>query len=384
VKDFGAKGDGSTDDTTAINNAVTDAKATGKTVLFPAGTYFHAGTLTFNGVKVTGVGYASKLLANTASSAEENTAVILTGTSPSLTNIVVSCAGVTDADDSSPENTEGCVVVNAATGFSVSSCTLVQGQGMAGVYVNGSSAGNVTGISIDGTGTTASGGNMGDTGVWVNGSTNVEVYYNLIQNEDVGVRVTGTSSGTVVTTNSIGTVAFPTKTAGVELDSGATGTIVSVNAIQMISNGSAFSAGVYVNGASASVVGKNATWDGLNGVYVNDAGTGTTSVAQNVIRNTGSAGIHVTSAAANTVVVTSNLFGECGLLDTSAGSAVILTNGTTANLANVTVTNNTYEGHANDLKFYIDGDPGNASNHHLNAANVSGNTQTQTTLANQL
>ena len=39
VKDFGAKGDGSTNDTTAINNAI----ASGKSVYFPAGTYMTTG-----------------------------------------------------------------------------------------------------------------------------------------------------------------------------------------------------------------------------------------------------------------------------------------------------------------------------------------------------
>jgi len=39
VLDFGATGDGSTDDTLAIQSAIDLASATGKTVYFPAGTY---------------------------------------------------------------------------------------------------------------------------------------------------------------------------------------------------------------------------------------------------------------------------------------------------------------------------------------------------------
>jgi hypothetical protein len=48
VADFGAAGNGSTDDTTAINNAITAAAALGAgggTVYFPPGTYSHSGTI---------------------------------------------------------------------------------------------------------------------------------------------------------------------------------------------------------------------------------------------------------------------------------------------------------------------------------------------------
>src|SRR5262245_3720632 len=41
VRDFGATGDGVTDDTQAIRNAIAAAKASGQGVLFPAGTYLH-------------------------------------------------------------------------------------------------------------------------------------------------------------------------------------------------------------------------------------------------------------------------------------------------------------------------------------------------------
>jgi hypothetical protein len=43
--DYGAVGDGTTDDTTAINNAITGAAAAGGTVYFPPGTYRVNGTI---------------------------------------------------------------------------------------------------------------------------------------------------------------------------------------------------------------------------------------------------------------------------------------------------------------------------------------------------
>src|SRR4051812_32025353 len=45
VKDFGAKGDGATDDTAAINNAIAAARAASRTLIIPDGIYSHGGTL---------------------------------------------------------------------------------------------------------------------------------------------------------------------------------------------------------------------------------------------------------------------------------------------------------------------------------------------------
>lgn len=49
VKAFGAKGDGTTDDTTAIQNAVTAASAASGKVYFPTGTYIVSATITVTG-----------------------------------------------------------------------------------------------------------------------------------------------------------------------------------------------------------------------------------------------------------------------------------------------------------------------------------------------
>ncbi|RYE67017.1 MAG: hypothetical protein EOO81_10900, partial [Oxalobacteraceae bacterium] len=66
VKDFGAKGDFSTDDTTAIRNALAAAAASGprgKTVFMPAGIYNVSGTITIPAyVRLVGAGKASTLI----------------------------------------------------------------------------------------------------------------------------------------------------------------------------------------------------------------------------------------------------------------------------------------------------------------------------------
>ena len=55
VKDYGAKGDGSTDDTAAINSALTDAGSSGRQVYFPAGTYIVKSSLKVpNGILLRG------------------------------------------------------------------------------------------------------------------------------------------------------------------------------------------------------------------------------------------------------------------------------------------------------------------------------------------
>ncbi len=60
VKAFGATGNGSTDDTTAIQNAINAEASTGGTVYFPPGTYLITSTLNVtNPVVLEGVGYGS-------------------------------------------------------------------------------------------------------------------------------------------------------------------------------------------------------------------------------------------------------------------------------------------------------------------------------------
>src|SRR4051812_3013587 len=52
---YNAKGDGSTDDTIALQNCFNDAKAGGHSVLIPAGKYMHKNVLVMNGISVSGV-----------------------------------------------------------------------------------------------------------------------------------------------------------------------------------------------------------------------------------------------------------------------------------------------------------------------------------------
>jgi hypothetical protein len=179
-----------------------------------------------------------------------------------------------------------------------------------------------------------------------------------------------------VTNNQIGNVGGPTVRVGVRGDQ-VNNLTVSGNNIQMKNSNSppcyGFNYPVYLNGCSNYFVTGTSTSGGWIGVYLLDTNGGTNTVNTNVIANTGSAAIFVANNSPSQVAVATNKFGEAGLIDNTGSSAVILATGSTTNLANVTVTNNVYQGHVNHLKFYVNGA-------NLAGANVSGNTQTQTVL----
>lgn len=58
---YGATGDGTTDDTTAINAAITDAKAVNGIVFFPTGSYAVSSALNIDGIQAWGAGIGSEV-----------------------------------------------------------------------------------------------------------------------------------------------------------------------------------------------------------------------------------------------------------------------------------------------------------------------------------
>jgi polygalacturonase len=111
VKDFGATGDGTTDDTAAIQAALAAANAVpGSKLVFPSGNYVYSGQLTANGISV--VGHSATL---TASNPANDFAAMFT-----LTGSQVSITGFTFA---SSDIAVGRVVVDAANGFKVENNT---------------------------------------------------------------------------------------------------------------------------------------------------------------------------------------------------------------------------------------------------------------------
>ena len=66
VKDFGATGNGSTDDTAAINTAATYARSNNVGLAIPSGTYFVSSSLNFSDIYVCGMGNTSKIQSSSA------------------------------------------------------------------------------------------------------------------------------------------------------------------------------------------------------------------------------------------------------------------------------------------------------------------------------
>jgi hypothetical protein len=366
VKDFGAKGDGVTDDLNAINNAIADAQTNHKVLFFPGGTYLHSGIILFNGVVVLGSGASSVLYATNSTGA--NAAVILAGTNVSIQNIVISTAGLTGGSSVIGGST---FVVADAYQFTVKNNTFVQGAGRIGVLVQTSSTGTVTSCTCDGT------GNSADWGAYVAQSSNVSIVGNLFQNEAIGLYAAPTGSKSIaVLSNTIGNVSFPTSTYGV-LALGVSTLDIAQNTIQMVNSSNG--APIFVNGDDAFSVSENNTYGGQIGVAIAGAGSSGNSVTQNTIHNCGVQGIATNNSASTAIQIASNQFGECGMFASgpSLNNAVILVEGTDASGTTTFVQNNSYQGHLNGLTSKV---TCTFTAPHIPAANVTGNTQTQTVL----
>ena len=373
VKDFGATGNGSTDDTLAVNNAAADAHNNHKGIFFPPGTYLHNSTLNFNAVPVTGAGAGSILLAGS----NTNSAVVLTGANVSIQNLIVSTQNLTGGSTLGNPNSASILVQNA-TSFTVANDTIVQGQGRFGAYINTSSVGAVNSCTFDGT------GHSGEAGVVIDQCYNTSVVGNLFQNDFSGVDVYATgfpSQFIAIMSNTIGNVSYPTGLVGIGV-MGANGVDVSQNTIQM-ANATTSTEAILFQSVDNFTISQNSTYGGHVGVGLIQPGPSSNAVSQNVIHNCGGLGIATNNLPNSAIQIASNAFGECGLTDIglSPANSVIAVNGSAASGATSFVQNNSYQGHTNGLNYYI---TSTFTTPHLPAANVTGNTQTQTVLTNSI
>lgn len=189
----GAVGDGTTDNTTAINNTASYATTNGCTVGIPAGTFAHSGLLTFNSLKVNGVGSTSILKAT----APNTSAVILSGTNPSLQNVVILGTGTTRT---SGPNQAG-IYINGGTGALVNN-NVVNGGSCVGIWNVGGATSTVTNNLVENT--------LADSITNTNGTTNALDKNNEVFNSgDDGISNNSynsdatTVTGTIVQQNAI-------------------------------------------------------------------------------------------------------------------------------------------------------------------------------------
>lgn len=91
VIDYGATGDDSTDDTAAIASCITAAKAAGKSVWIPAGTYYQNANFLLNGVTVNGAGMWHTQLVGTVegTSFAGNIGFVLTGSGAAVSDLAI-------------------------------------------------------------------------------------------------------------------------------------------------------------------------------------------------------------------------------------------------------------------------------------------------------
>ncbi len=142
ITDFGAKGDGHTDNSAAIQAALDFAKTNGLDVLVPAGVFAHSSTLSISGIHVSGTGDGSVLKATHYG----QEALYLRGDGADLSDLrIESVNGARLSTDASAQ-----VLVDGAINFAVENIHIV-GSSSAGIQVNTGAYGTIADNLIENT-----------------------------------------------------------------------------------------------------------------------------------------------------------------------------------------------------------------------------------------
>jgi hypothetical protein len=165
IASFGAVGDGVTNNAGAIQNAFNYAASHKCTALIPAGTFAYRGTLTANGIAVTGTGAGSILKAQDTN----NEALTLTGNGGSVSNLVMLGTG----GKRNVTYQSGMIWVNRATNFTIQN-VLINGGSCVGIFDAGGQAGLIQNNTVENT--------LADSITNTNGAANILVKANHVVN----------------------------------------------------------------------------------------------------------------------------------------------------------------------------------------------------------
>lgn len=162
VLDYGAKGDGDSDDTIAIESAARAARLARKPLYLPRGVYAHSGLVTLNGITVFGDGDVSVVLSTDQNASRPQHAVVLTGDDVQLHLIAVK----TQWSGSRQPNYEACgILIRNAQNFRVSNVRITA-SACAGVATQMSKNGLISTCKVERTaadGITLTNGSSGNS-----------------------------------------------------------------------------------------------------------------------------------------------------------------------------------------------------------------------------
>lgn len=141
---YNCAGDGTTDDTTCLQDAINDAHTAGVGVYVPAGTFNYSQVLTNPGVRIDGAGYAQSILQSTVTSA---TAIQLKGANAIIANLQM----ITKASSTRQNNSLIASAISPQSSAWQVDHVLINGNFTAGIFAYGASGGKVTNTTVENT-----------------------------------------------------------------------------------------------------------------------------------------------------------------------------------------------------------------------------------------
>jgi len=187
VQQFGAKGDGITDDQNAINQAIARATGTGLSVYFPPGNYLHSGLIVSNGVALYGAGSSTTLTATNS----VNGAIELTGSGAGVSKLMITYQNPSPVSYSAPDTMPqaGAIWIQSANSFLVDQVT-INSSSNNGIDTFQASNGTVSNTSMN---------NIPNDGISLVDCNSVQVLSNYVQG--VGFYALSVYYGTTGSTN---------------------------------------------------------------------------------------------------------------------------------------------------------------------------------------